>query len=396
MQPVGQIHSFDHIPSIQTPTHQESPQLQRAVSWNEHAIKWLDTIDEKLEAALPNFMIQNDLDAVGRLIKDTFAPLREFNQWLDSNGHGAWYEQLTTALGKLPFRAIRNIVCLLYNIIEGIIYAGVHPLKALNCAIKQLISLVHALTQPKTWSNIGCGMMGASLGHSLVTGNPLSVIGIGIGGALVIAGLTAGAIKAAVEAETGKKLDAAGAALLAQAKALPESLLTGFCMGLLFGGIQRAIEQSAAGSYRISSPDEARLAADRIIKEHNLPQYESVGVAKNGDLMIKWSAKDAYQFADKTNALHTYIKAGDVVSLKSAKMIVSPNPDNFEFWVQGTGHTYDYEFSGAVSRGIPLYKLGMTQPLYPLLSPITNQTLSNISQVAGGVVPLVQRQTAAQ
>ncbi len=71
--------------------------------------------DCKLDTILPNFFFQNKLDEIGRFIQQKFEPLKKFNQWLDSNGHGAWYQKLATFLVKLPMRSVRNIVQLLYG-----------------------------------------------------------------------------------------------------------------------------------------------------------------------------------------------------------------------------------------------------------------------------------------
>ena len=209
--------------------------------WNEKAINFLSKVDAKLEEEMPNFEIQNKIDRIGLLIEKKFAPLKEFNQWLDSNGQGKWYKKLAIFLAKLPARAVRNIIRLLYNIIKGIIYTAVHPLKSLNNIAKLIINLAHELIQPETWSKIGVGMVGASFGQALIAGNPISAFGFLIGSALLFSGLTCGAIKAAIKAEKGHRLQNVKNNLLFQAKQLPEAALTGFCMGLILGGIQKAV-----------------------------------------------------------------------------------------------------------------------------------------------------------
>lgn len=263
--------------------------------WNERAIYRLNQWETKLESAMPNFEFQNKIDAIGRYIKKKFAPLKEFNRWLDSNGHGAWHVQLATFLAKLPARAIRNIVKLVYQIIKTILYGVTHPLKSLTRLAKLIVSLIDALTKPETWSKIGAGMIGASLGQTAITGNPISLIGAGIGGALLIGGLSAGALKTAVEAQKGQKFKAVKEHLFMQAKQIPEPMLTGFFMGLLFGGIQRAVNQSHQGSaapqtqYRITTMEEAQQYAKQFIKDNNLPDNWQVALdPSSGKVTIYW------------------------------------------------------------------------------------------------------------
>ncbi|MBS0655329.1 MAG: hypothetical protein JSR46_06110 [Verrucomicrobia bacterium] len=209
--------------------------------WHDRAISQLDAWEYALDEKIPNFPIQDKIDSFGRKLKEEFAPLTAFNTWLDSNGDGAFFEQLATFLVKLPARVVRNIVEVLYNIVHTAIYAAVHPLKALNQLAKLLVTLVYELTKPETWTMIGAGMVGAGAGQLAVTGNPLSAIGIGIGGALLIGGLSVGALQAALEAEEGKRGEAALKNLELQAKEIPEAMLTGFCMGLLIGAISKAV-----------------------------------------------------------------------------------------------------------------------------------------------------------
>ncbi|MBS0655324.1 MAG: hypothetical protein JSR46_06085, partial [Verrucomicrobia bacterium] len=152
---------------------------------------------------------------------------------------------LATFLVKLPARAVRNIVKVLYDIVKTCIYAAVHPLKALNQLAKLLVNLAYELTKPETWTKIGAGMIGASCGQALITGSPLSAIGVGIGAAMVIGGLSVGALQAALEAEEGSRGEAALQNLDQQIQEIPETMLTGFLLGLLMGGIRRFAEPVA-------------------------------------------------------------------------------------------------------------------------------------------------------
>src|SRR5262249_25257758 len=150
----------------------------------ERTIHYLDQLDAKLDKKWPNLTIQNKFDHIYNYLQTKFAPLKEFNEWLDSNGHGKWYAQLSTFLAKLPLRAVRNIVRLLYAIIKGAAYSVVHPLKASIHVARLILLLLDELTKPETWSKMSVGILGASVGQTLITGNPLSLIGIGIGGAM--------------------------------------------------------------------------------------------------------------------------------------------------------------------------------------------------------------------
>lgn len=262
--------------------------IKKPSNWHEKAIYQLNKIDAKLDEKLPNFAIQNKIDHLAHLIEQKFAPLKQFNDWLDSNGEGKWYKKLAIFLAKLPARAVRNILRLIYEIIKNIIYTIVHPLKSLNNIAKLLIHLVHELTKPETWSKIGVGMIGASLGQALITGNPVSVIGLGIGIALLGAGLTGGAIRDAIKAEKGQRVKAAKHNFVSQVKQLPEAALTGFCMGLIFGGIQRALQEQHIANFRVANLEEAKQFADKFIRENNYPQYSEVRVDPSGKVVLKW------------------------------------------------------------------------------------------------------------
>jgi len=206
-------------------------------SWHKRIISHLNRWDIQLDEKIPNFPIQQKIDTLGQYLQQKFSHLSSFNNWLNGNGHGKWYQQLATFLVKLPVRASRNIVQLMYNIVKEALYATVHPLKALNRLAKLIVHLIHALSQPETWSKIGSGIIGASLAQGLITHNPISILGFGIGAAMTVTGLSLGALKAAISADD--KWSAAKKNIQSQLVQLPESLLTGFGMGLLIGGIQR-------------------------------------------------------------------------------------------------------------------------------------------------------------
>lgn len=262
------------VPSSQPPQNPQQPilnfnqhvqgaQASRNKPWHERAIAHLDNCERRLDEKVPNSIVQNKIDELGRAIENKFAPLKKFNDWLDKNKMGSWYKQLAMFLVKLPVKAIRNIVRLLYSIIKGVFYTAVHPMRAAVKLAKLLVRLANELTKPETWSKMGAGMLGATAGHALVTGNPFSVIGLGISAGMMVGGISIGMLKTALENEKRHRWDAVKEHLLFQLKALPESALTGFIMGLIMGGIERAL----------SPPVSAKVDdyVNQIIQENKLP-----------------------------------------------------------------------------------------------------------------------------
>lgn len=255
-------------PNIVELKHAQSQQPIQAKGWHERAISQLNDFDCKLEELIPNFSLQTRIDALGQSIEKMFAPLVKFNNWLNSNGHGSWYRQLAAYLVTLPAYAVRNILQQVYTIIRGITYGTVHPLKGANNLAKMLVTLVHELTKPETWAKMGAGTIGTSLGQAAIGGNLLSLVGLGIGGAMVVGGVSLGALKAAFYAEKDKRMEAVGQHLLRQAQELSEAAVTGFAMGLIIGGIQRA--------FRKGQPN----VVEKEKREHKLSNLEEGKVSK--------------------------------------------------------------------------------------------------------------------
>lgn len=233
-------------------------------NWHDRSISFLTDVETSLIKRMPNLTIQTKMDNIACYLEKKFAPLSPFKTWLFNNGHGNWFSQLTTFLAKLPLKVAFNIIDLLYDIIKSACYTTVHPLRALNHLTKSLITLVYELTKPATWSKIGAGIAGTSLGQGVTSGNPLSIIGLGIGAALILGGLSLGTIQAGIHAEHGHILKTCKEELLSQTKQIPESVLMGFCIGLLMGQIQKSIQ----GHYKITNDKEARIAADEFINSH--------------------------------------------------------------------------------------------------------------------------------
>lgn len=220
-----------------------SPQIiERAIkgnSWDAQAIDILDQWDIRLEEKMPNNQVQEALDKFGKKIESLVQQSAELTRWIDQNDAKEWYKQLSHFVATLPIKAARNILSMTYSILKGAAYAFVHPLKFLNHAAQLLIRFVVMLGKPEFYTKLGTGMIGASLGNLAVMGgmSPPALIGLGLGGAFLLGGLTAGAIKAAL----ADKSDANSVKtyLWNELKTLPEVLLTGFLLGALVGGIQK-------------------------------------------------------------------------------------------------------------------------------------------------------------
>lgn len=307
--------------------------------WKERTITYLNQLEVRLDEAMPNFTFQNKADQIGHFLKAKFSPLKKFNEWLDSNGQGEWYTQLATFLAKLPARAVRNIVNLLYRIIESIMFSAVHPLKSLINLSKLLLLLVDELTKPETWSKMGIGMVGTSLGQA-TTGNPYSVIGLGIGGAMAICGLTVGPLQAAILAEKGKRAKAAKQNLFFQAKQIPETALTGFCMGLIIGGIQRALQKS----YVVSDHQEATRHADQFIKDHNLPSYTKVELDPSGNMRIIWERQF---FHPGPRGVTVTVSQGHLILQPNLAPLIEAYGMNVEPYLPGINFKWTYPTSPA-------------------------------------------------
>ena len=260
------------------------------LSLSDRTIAHLDKWDTELDAKIPNFMVQERLDQLAKELERKFTPLAEFNTSLNSNGEGNWMNQLAVFLVKLPARAARNIINLIYSIIKGILYTAVHPLKSVNHLGHLLALLALELSKPETYTKIGVGMIGTSLGHCLMAGNPLSVIGLGIGAAMIVGGLSFGALKAAIEADEQQGSAAVKLNLSTQLEQLPESLVTSFFMGLLIGGIRKAIYEKQAQAVTEANMEKANDYANKIEKiwpAHNESVVVDVQIDSSGNVSMK-------------------------------------------------------------------------------------------------------------
>jgi hypothetical protein len=103
---------------------------EKRVDWTTKAVRSLTKAELKLDKHFPGLPLQQKIDDLGLRLEKLFAPLRNANAWLDSNGEGKWYRQLAVFLAKLPLRVARNVLHLLYEIVKGAVFFAVHPVKS--------------------------------------------------------------------------------------------------------------------------------------------------------------------------------------------------------------------------------------------------------------------------
>ena len=336
-----------------------------AQGWHTRLINQINNCERKLDELIPNNSIQKNIDSLVERLEKKFSPLYEFNKWLNSNGDGKWYQQLATFLVKLPARSVRNIIQLLYNIIKGIVYAATHPLKSLTHLAKMLIALAHELTKPEVWSKMGVGLIGAGLGQSLVTGDPMSVIEMGIGAAMVIGGVSVGALRAALEAEKDNRLEAAKQNLFSQAKELPESMLTGFCMGLITGAIQRAIRESQP-------------------KKNIVEQREVYGKQRQSHEVANLESSKALKAVDIGKFPTDFPKKGTIIYADVANVgVIDGSYSHFAFYEKGGSLKKEMFITSAINDSTGMLKNGTQIVKYgnKLISESANWVLENLNGV---------------
>lgn len=276
----------------------------KGYAWRRKVRNWVDLFEKKLDVGekyldtiLPNNRMQNALDFCGKKIDDLLHPAKEFNAWLNETNKGQWYKQLSLALIKLPIKAVRNIIQMVYGIIKATAYGFVHPLKAGLHLGKLLVEMAFAFTKSETYTKIGAGAIGASLGHVAVSAGfgVHAYVGLGIGGALLLFGIATGAIEAGLTSD--KPVKDVALALWDHITLIPESLLTGFLVGVIVGAIQLGIEK-AIGPHKVYVHKNMTDAqAQEYVNKVYLPQHPdfppptSVTVVKDG-IVMSWRGDD--------------------------------------------------------------------------------------------------------
>jgi hypothetical protein len=223
----------------------------------EAAIKkegWISRIQKKVAKT------QNQLDEIGHRI-ETFANPRQIKEALQLESVEGFSLQGAFALIRntlrLPFRAANNILTLTYNLIKLTVYGAVHPIKGIKLIARNLGQMFVALKEPNTWSNIGAGLVGGSLGSMLVTGNPLPVTALIVGASLIGLALAVGMAQAAIGAKRDglSVSNAVWSQLKEQFSEAIEFALTGFLVGSCIGAVESAAHvhmPSATGEHVVT------------------------------------------------------------------------------------------------------------------------------------------------
>lgn len=325
MSTINQVKDFDGFSFKQEHT---TPLETHPREWASRVVTAMNSWDKELDRVLPNLELQTSLDQFADEIKKMFAPLDSVNKWLEENGHGDWQEKLAHSLIRLPVRSARNVLMGLYGIMSNIVYTAAHPLKGINHLAKEAVLLLDGFTKPENWSKSGLASMGASFGQSLVFANPLSTLGMGIGAALLAAGVSVDAFDAAIRAESGKEIEAIQANLLGQVQVAPEYLLTGLFTGLLLGGIRR---MRADGEMKIQPIEEKPTPRVEFEKIPGVAQYKnsdwSGHIVTKGNMTLEEAMKFAeskpdvdyffhmkgWMHLESAPPQHRYFRPGDAV-----------------------------------------------------------------------------------
>ncbi|MCX6990796.1 MAG: hypothetical protein NTX49_07040 [Chlamydiae bacterium] len=351
----------------------------------------------ELDRLMPNFWIQDYADQCLRMIEEAFncPSLQPFNEWINSSGNGEWYQQLATFVAKLPLKAARNIIHTIASLIKGtlqaVIYTAAHPLKAPLELAKWIVNLANELSKPEVWTKIGISMMGSNIGYALATGNPISTLLLAIGGTMALAGISMGALKEAIYAEQGHKLNAAHTNVITQMKNVAEEMATGLCLGLLIGGVQQAVRSIQQAGRNIShSMDTAAsrtshgtAQARDFINEHHMPQYDRININNNSIKML-WEAR-------KGNFVHF------PQNMPGAQMVMEEIITSYESVREFAGYVTTVADNGVSitqavyeTRQIPIYTdmIGYNIPIQGWTPPPTPPAVTMANIATTRVLPL--------
>ena len=351
----------------------------------------------ELDRMMPNFWIQDCADVCLRIIEEAFKcpSLQPFNDWINSTGNGDWYQQLAIFVAKLPLKVARNIINTITTLIKGTlqaaIYTAAHPLKAPLELAKFLVNLANELSKPEVWTKIGISMMGSNIGYALTTGNPISSLLLAIGGSMTLAGISMGALKAAIYGEEGHKLEAVTTNIVTQMKNIAEEMATGLCLGLLIGGVQqaiRSIHQSAINTNHsvetaASKTKHATSQAREFMNQHHMPQYDRITIQNNSIKML-WEAR-------KGNFIYF------PQNMPGARMVMEQIITGYETVREITGYVTVVSENGLTSvtkavyetRLIPIYTdmIGYNVPIQGWTPPPTPPAVTMANIATTGVIP---------
>jgi hypothetical protein len=198
-------------------------------------------------------------------------------------------------------------VHILYNIAKSALIFTFHPLKALNHIARMVLLLAQVIADPSIWGKIGNGIVGGTLGQAAITGHPLSVLGLIIGGALSVGGISMTAFLQAIDAERGRRGETFVHSMEEQILEIPENTLTGFVLGLIIGGVQNALHQRLVSQFEEGNADPAMAedVAKKFTKDNYLEFYSDyrqvppdMEAAQPGGLMIEYRDDSLYKLTD--------------------------------------------------------------------------------------------------
>jgi hypothetical protein len=158
---------------------------------------------------------------------------------------------------------------------------------------------------PETYTKMGAGIIGASLGQVAVTGafGIHAYVGLGIGGGLLLLGIAWGAIEAGLTAKEQHPAKAVFWALWDHVKIVPESLLVGFLIGVIIGAIQIAINKLVVEHHSVPKShvtlEEAKDFANTYSQQNGLPDPTTVTM-EGRNIVVTWTGSDL-----TTNSFYT-------------------------------------------------------------------------------------------
>lgn len=350
------------------PLRPETPNFKFRDDWYSRAKVTVKEFDDRLERALPNFFWQTRLDNFGRMIDDKLDGLRRINRLIDlpSSASDGPVKFFLLTIIRLPLKIARNLIVMVFDLLETIVKFAVHPAKQTLKLAEFFIDLLKAFTNPYTLTQLGLGILGSSMGQSIVSGNPISLIGVAVGSLLAAVGAgwllfsSRDHLSGIVQSEEMMKT--------------LEAFLTGFVIGMIAGGIQNAIKNASMKNFKVTSLDEAKAYADSFIQKHNLPNYTSLTL-ENGKVIISWAGQDTLlALSEANNDILNFqyfnpIKNGVFEMPLECQVVFAPHAEpihilklhgfeGYSFQLQGPlegfpGYTYPTPPSPAIFDGVP-------------------------------------------
>lgn len=220
--------------------------------------------------------------------------LNTLNAWIDRDGEGSRIQRIGDYLLKLPIRAARNNLRLIESILNIAFYLLVHPVSAARRTGQSMKHFVISLKQPETFVQMGASGIGTSLGQILISGAlPPAFVGLGLGAAVLVAGFAFGAFKAAAQAQKGSNLNEVKREWKKSLPALPELMLSGFFLGLTFGGIQKSIQKRSIQPVKVTTVAKAeKYLKNEFVPKNRLSIPTTVSVdANTGRIFLKWEGE---------------------------------------------------------------------------------------------------------